>query len=250
MIAPTCDMHLLLQAEFDGELDAAQSAQLGQHREGCPLCQASWEELVRSRAALRAGATYHRASPALQRAIASRIAAAPAPPVAPRRFRWWREGASFVVGGALAAMLMLALLPSGQDGMVSALVDDHIRSLQPGHLVDVVSSDQHTVKPWFDGRLDFAPPVKDLAAQGFPLEGGRLDYLGGRTVAALAYGRQKHIINLFVWPQSGGAGTSDPAALKGYNIVHWSADGMSFWAVSDLERGELETFSRDWQQTR
>jgi anti-sigma factor RsiW len=247
MTGPACDMHLKLQAEFDGELDAAQSAELATHRESCDMCRASWDRLARTRAALAEGVTYHRASPALQRAIASRIAA-PAPQAA-RRFRRWREGVSFVAGGALAAMLMLALLPSAQDGMVAALIDDHIRSLQPGHLIDVVSSDQHTVKPWFDGRLDFAPPVKDLAAQGFPLQGGRLDYLAGRSVAALAYGRQKHIINLFVWPQGGSAGASAPAAMKGYNIVHWSAEGMNFWAVSDLERGELEAFSRDWQQT-
>jgi len=123
------------------------------------------------------------------------------------------------------------------------VVADHIRALQPGHLLDVASTDQHTVKPWFDGRLDFAPPVKNLKADGFPLAGGRLDYLAGRAVAALVYGRRQHTINLFVWPSNDSAG-SGQGSRNGYNFQRWSLDGMALWAVSDISAQELAEFVR------
>jgi anti-sigma factor RsiW len=126
-----------------------------------------------------------------------------------------------------------------------------VRALQPGHLEDVISTDQHTVKPWFDGRIDFAPPVKDLAAKQFPLLGGRLDYVNDRPVAALVYGSDKHVIDLYIWPTGKAGATGAPAtqtaARNGYNTVHWSDNGMDFWAVSDLEAGKLRDFVRDWR---
>ena len=134
----------------------------------------------------------------------------------------------------------------GQQGLLDDVVASHVRALQPGHLEDVVSTDQHTVKPWFDGRIDFAPPVKDLAAKQFPLLGGRLDYLNNRPVAAMIYGSDKHIIDLYVWPGNGGPMPST-ASRNGYNTVHWSENGMEFWAVSDLEAGKLNDFVRDWR---
>jgi anti-sigma factor RsiW len=123
------------------------------------------------------------------------------------------------------------------------VVSDHIRALQPGHLMDVVSTDQHTVKPWFDGRLDFAPPVKDLKPQGFPLVGGRLDYLDNKKVAALIYQRRQHLIDLYVWPDGGHLdhGATE-GSRSGYNFQHWSEDGMAFWAVSDLAPDQLAEF--------
>jgi anti-sigma factor RsiW len=245
MTDPRCDRTLLLQAEFDGELDAAEAAPLAEHRASCAVCRETWETLEASRAALRAGATYYRASDALRGKIEARLAVA-APARRPRT--WWREAASFGIGAALAAMLVLVVQPrNGDSDLVAAVVDDHVRSLQPGHLTDVISTDQHTVKPWFDGKLDFAPPVKDLAAEGFPLVGGRLDYLGGRQVAALAYQRGKHPINLLIWPARPGAAEPATAERSGYNVIHWTKDGMSLWAVSDVERGELEAFVRDWR---
>jgi anti-sigma factor RsiW len=250
MSTERCDRSLLLQAEFDGELDAAEAAALAEHRGGCSDCRENWEALVATRAALREAATYHRASDALRRAVEARLgAAAPAPAPAPRRRRHWREAASFGLGAALAAMLVLVVRPVGgsDSDLVAAVVDDHVRSLQPGHLTDVVSTDQHTVKPWFDGRLDFAPPVKDLAAEGFPLVGGRLDYLGGRTVAALAYRHDKHPITLLVWPAGAGPAEPPSATRSGYSLIHWDAGGMSLWAVSDVERDQLEAFVHDWQ---
>jgi anti-sigma factor RsiW len=156
---------------------------------------------------------------------------------------------SFGLGAACAAVLALLLLtPAMPPGLTDQIVAGHVRALQPGHLQDVASEDRHTVKPWFDGRLDFAPPVKDLAAARFPLTGGRLDYLDGRPVAALVYQRDKHVINLFVWP---GAGDGPPqtAERQGYNIVHWSQGGMNFWAVSDVELSQLKEFAADWRQT-
>ena len=248
MSAEGCERTLLLQAEFDGELDAAQAAALTEHRTQCSVCEERWNALAVARRAMREDVTYHRAGAALRRAVEVRLVeAAPESPV--RRFRgWWREAVSFGVGAALAAMLVLAVRPAGDDSLVAAVVDDHVRSLQPGHLADVVSTDQHTVKPWFDGKLDFAPPVKYLAAEGFPLIGGRLDYLGGRAVAALSYEHGKHPINLLIWP--GRAEPAEPASAtrNGYNVIHWSADGMSLWAVSDIERDQLEDFVHDWQR--
>ena len=149
--------------------------------------------------------------------------------------------------GAAVAASMLLMLPSGGNGSAE-LVSSHIRALQPGHLTDVLSSDQHTVKPWFDGRIDYAPPVKDFAAAGFPLIGGRLDYVSGRTVAVLAYRRDKHAIDLYVWPGDGASGPTSEAR-NGYNIMLWSQGGMQFRAVSDVERTELSAFTRLWQQT-
>lgn len=250
MIAEPCDRLLLVQAEFDGELDAAQAAGLAEHRAGCAVCRESWDVLAAARAAMRADATYHRAGTALRRAVEARLGEA-APMPRRRPARWWREALSFGVGAALAAMLVLAVRPTiGDDrGLVAAVVDDHVRSLQPGHLADVISTDQHTVKPWFDGRLDFAPPVKDLRTDGFPLAGGRLDYLDGRAVAALVYEHGKHTINLLIWPERAGAAEAVGAARNGYQIIHWTADGMTLWAVSDVARDQLEAFVRDWQRT-
>lgn len=244
-----CDQALLLQAEFDGELDAAEAAAIAEHRARCPICRTHWAELRRVRETVREGATYHRASPALRAAVAARLAtAAPAlPPARIRPARWWREALSGAVGAALAASILLALWPAGQRGLLDAVVDDHVRALQPGHLVDVPSSNQHTVKPWFAGRLDFSPPVKDLTAQGYPLLGGRLDYLGGHTVAALAYAHGGHRIDLFIWPQAGGDMAPQTAERHGYNLIRWRQDGMALWAVSDIEPALLHAFVRDWR---
>jgi anti-sigma factor RsiW len=245
MSAATCDKALLLQAEFDGELDAAEAAELARHRADCPECRANWATLVAADEAMR-GASRHRAPVELRRSLAAQIGSAPVG--VPRRWSYrWREAASFAVGAALAAAIVLAVLPQRQEGIVGSLVDDHVRALQPGHLTDVLSTDQHTVKPWFDGRLDFAPPVKNLAAQGFPLIGGRLDYLRGHPVAALAYSRGKHLIDLFVWPEANGPVAPASASRDGYNVIHWTADGMSLSAVSDVERDQLEAFVREWQ---
>jgi anti-sigma factor RsiW len=252
-------MLLLTQADFDGELDAAQAATVAAHRIGCRLCQSAYDDLLAARQVVREGASYHRAPASLRRAVGERLAAAsPAPVPAPvpqgkpslgkRLSSWWSSALGAGLGAAVAAAAMLFLLPSGQQSIVDQVVAGHVRALQPGHLEDVASSDRHTVKPWFDGRLDFAPPVKDLKSVGFPLEGGRLDYIDGRNVAALVYGHGKHPINMFVWP-AGGAGNEPPRTTEqnGYNVIHWVEHGMNLWVVSDLEQSALADFVRRWR---
>jgi len=248
-----CENVLLVQAEFDGELDAAEALRAAQHRQNCAACRDAYAQLSATHSLLRESAPRYQAPESLRRAIRSGLnvtkTVATPPPARPRR-PWWRDGLSFGVGAALAACLMLYVVSPGEQSLLDQVVASHVRALQPGHLEDVVSTDQHTVKPWFDGRIDFAPPVKDLAAKQFPLLGGRLDYVNDRPVAALIYGSDKHIINLYVWPiGKGGDGKPMPqaASRNGYNTVHWSDNGMDFWAVSDLEAQKLNAFVRDWR---
>jgi anti-sigma factor RsiW len=260
---PDCNKVLLVQAELDGELGAAEAASLAAHRAECPICQAAAAELMQARALIRDDLYQPVADDVRQRIMAALDAARPAPrpqpsaaatPALPQRWRgwwspWWSNGASFGLGAACAAVLaFLLIMPAMPPGLTEEIVAGHVRALQPGHLQDVASEDRHTVKPWFDGKLDFAPPVKDLAAVRFPLTGGRLDYLGGRPVAALIYQRDKHVIDLFVWPGSAAA-PLQTAERQGYNIVHWSQDGMNFWAVSDVEMAQLKQFAEDWRKT-
>jgi len=162
----------------------------------------------------------------------------------------WANGMSFGLGAACAAVLAFLLItPAMPPGLTEQIIAGHVRALQPGHLQDVASEDHHTVRPWFDGKLDFAPPVKDLAAAHFPLTGGRLDYLDGRPVAALVYQRDKHVINLFVRPDNG---DMPPLTVEsqGYTIVHWSEGDMTFWAISDLELAQLSEFAAAWRRSQ
>ena len=251
MSADDCGKLLLLQAELDGELDAAAVAALAEHRAGCPVCKRNESAIMAARQALQR-ATYHRAHPEFLRSLADRIGAARIGALRPSPRRRvslpWRGLATFGAGAALAAAIVLTVLPLGRQDMVTALVDDHVRALQPGHLLDIVSTNQHNVKPWFDGKLDFAPPVRNLAAEGFPLLGGRLDYLHGRSVAVVVYSRGKHLVELFVWPASGGMGMPASAAHSGYNVIQWTENGMSFSAVSDLDAAGLREFVGDWRR--
>jgi anti-sigma factor RsiW len=261
MIAmPGCDKVLLVQAELDGELDAAEAAALAAHRATCPVCEAAAAELARARALIGAERLYHAMPEDVRARIIAQIAAdsprAPSltlPPLLGREgwglSRWWSSAAGFGLGAACAAGLSFLLLVPQEPGLVGQVVASHIRALQPGHLEDVPSSDQHTVKPWFDGRIDFAPPVKDLAAERFPLRGGRLDYVGGRPVAALVYQHDKHLIDLFIWPAAERAAEPpETSTRQGYNVVHWRQNGMALWAVSDLEAGQLREFAEDWRR--
>jgi anti-sigma factor RsiW len=256
-----CDKVLLVQAEFDGELDAAAAASLAAHRGGCPVCQAAAAELEQARTLLGRGDLYRpmlddaRARLMAQLNAAQRRAApqssAPTGTWWHGLVHWWQSVAGFALGAACAAALLLTIgMPQSSD-IADQIVASHIRSLQPGHLEDVVSTDRHTVKPWFDGRTDFAPPVKDLVAEHFPLIGGRLDYIGGRPVAALIYQRDKHLINLFIWPAGDAVAATSPetGAQQGYNFVRWTAGGMRLWAVSDIEAAQLREFAKDWQRS-
>jgi anti-sigma factor RsiW len=238
----------LKHAWFDGELDLAHSLQIEEHLKSCPDCSRALDGLQQLRTAIKSSDLYHRAPASLERGIRSAIAPAPVrEPQASPRFSWaWLRPAAFAglaAVGALAALLVFNTF-SSSNRLVQEVASAHIRSLMPGHLMDVASTDQHTVKPWFAGKLDFSPPVTDFADHGFPLVGGRLDYLAGRPVAAMVYQRQKHIINLFVWPAPGpGAASETTSTDNGYNLVRWRQNGMDCWAVSDLNRAELRDFA-------
>ena len=236
-------MQLLIQASLDGELDVGAEASLGAHIAHCQDCAAVQDSFAHLSSQLRAGLTRHTAPPAVRRAVLDQIRAE-ARLVRPRLS--WRDGGWFGAGLALAASIAaVVLVPrSGSDN--TEIISGHIRALQPGHLTDVVSTDRHTVKPWFNGRLDFSPPVRDFAASGFPLVGGRLDYLGGRAVAALVYRRGKHLIDVFIWP---GSADGSRQAERGYNLQSWSRDKMNFRAVSDLNASELADFAKLFSAT-
>ena len=260
------EMRLMVQADVDGELTPAEAARVSAHLDSCTDCSAVQAQLLALSDSIRRQALYHRAPDALLVAIRFGIDnAAPQPAQGaavpgmgqPAAARWWKRlprpawggSAPFGAGFALAACLALVVMLPRGDGLPNDVVAGHIRALQPGHLMDVASTDQHTVKPWFDGRLDFAPPVRDFKAEGFPLTGGRLDYLAGRTVAALVYQRRQHVIDLFVWPDGRHFDRSPVNGdHSGYNVLRWSRDGMVFWAVSDLNAPELADFVRLWQE--
>ena len=233
----------MLHAYFDGELDAANTQTFEAHLKTCAGCSEALGELQGLRERFSAPELRERAPPALRSRIEAMI---DAETVSPRRrslalLPWGLSGG---FGAMAAAFAMMALLPS-TGALEEQLVADHVRSTFGAHLVDVGTSDRHTVKPWFNGKVDFAPPVVELADAGYPLIGGRLDYLDRRTVAALVYRRNKHVINVFVWPEDS---TLRRPALgrthEGYSVTHWTARGLQFWAVSDVDPGDLEAFAR------
>jgi anti-sigma factor RsiW len=204
------------------------------------------------RESVRAASVQYAAPAALRDAVKRRLASSSGVPSPHPRTDYWAwvrwPVLNFGLGAALAASVMFFVLTPGNDGLADQVLASHVRALQPGHLEDVVSTDQHTVKPWFDGRIDFAPPVKNLAAQGFPLDGGRLDYLNGRPVAAMVYVHGKHPINLYVWPSPGVPDTAPSERTRnGYNLTHFVQNEMTVWVISDLERGQLAEFVRLWQ---
>lgn len=246
----TCDeSRLLLHAYLDDELDAAQSVEMERHVAACPACAAAQREHERLRKALAQPGLYHRAPDALRQ----QWEAPPAATVAARRRHPLALAAAAGFVGALLlstpAWLWLARPDAAPAAVVDEAISGHLRSLQPQHLMDVVSTDQHTVKPWFEGKLDFAPRVKELAEEGFPLAGGRLDAIGGRSVAALVYRRRMHAINLYQWPADGADTPQAIAQQHGYTVIDWRQGGMRFLAVSDLNEGELKQFALAFDNT-
>ena len=250
---------LMLQALVDGELDAAHAARIEAQIAGCAACAADYAQLIELRAALKRDLTPARAPDRLRQRLAASLAdAAPAqkPQPAPRPPRrapapWsWLGAGAMLATAACAGLFAVSAQLSASDALTRDLVAGHVRSLEVGHLTDVATSDQHVVKPWFEGKLDFSPPVVELASQGFPLVGGRLDYIGGRTVAAIVYRRGHHPINLFIWPANRGvAGRAETAPGDGYTLLHWSQGGMTFWAVSDVNPADLRQFEADLRAT-
>ena len=252
------DNSRLLHGYLDGELDLIRSLEIEEHLKTCPDCaQQLWGQQT-LRKAFRSSNLYERAPSALAVRIRASISqenareavaplqSKPISMLSPRRKVWnWLAVAAAIF---LAALLTWRALPGrrGDSDLVAReIVASHIRSLQPGHLFDVQSTDQHTVKPWFNGKLDFSPPVRDLTEEGFPLIGGRLDYIDHRAVAALVYQRRQHLINVFIWPAEKQIDDNlHSESSQGYNMVVWERDGMYLCAVSDLSTGELQQFAQ------
>jgi anti-sigma factor RsiW len=235
----------LIDAYADGELDLVRNLEIDRHLEQCALCSESYKNHQALRNGLKSAALYYRSPDALQRRIQSSVRKAAKAEAAPRipSWRWVGVAASMAVA-ALVALVFVPLLrgPAADELLANEVLSSHVRSLMANHLADISSSDQHTVKPWFAGKLDFSPPVEDFAKQGFPLIGGRLDYLENRPVAALVYERRKHLINLFVWPGSESDVPTKTVSRQGYNLIHWTQSHMTYWVASDLDKSELQEF--------
>ncbi|MGJ5034348.1 anti-sigma factor family protein [Bradyrhizobium sp. HKCCYLRH3059] len=253
-----CDeAEILIHALADGELDAGHAREVEAHVATCPRCAAELAAVRQMKQMLAGTDLGYRASPALRQRIEAALPPAdaasiiPLAAVPPSRRTLLR---GFALGSAVSALaatglVAIVLRNDDQQRIEAEIVSAHLRSLQAGHLTDVISTDQHTVKPWFNGKLDVAPPVIDLTAQGFTLIGGRLDYVDARAIGAVVYRRRQHIINLFVAQTSS---TERRAArmdtIQGFNIRSWRDRGLSYWAVSDIGADELNEFGERFER--
>jgi anti-sigma factor RsiW len=263
----------LMDGYLDGELDPITSQTIERHLRECPKCDQAYKihgSLIRS---IGNATPYYKAPAELRERIQSslrdeiaeqptRNVARDAQPLFPRRrprsraILWetswnWLALAAAIIFAAIIALTFGPRLQRPEAGQLLAtqLIASHVRSLMANHLTDVTSSDQHTVKPWLDVKLDFAPPVVDLSSDGFPLVGGRLDYLDNRPVAALVYQRRKHFINLFVWPgETGAARPTMAMSHEGYQLLHWADSDFNYWAVSDVNVNDLQLFKQLFEQ--
>lgn len=245
----SCDFSgTLLHAYLDSELDPVRAAEFERHLESCRECTNTLGAAESLRSSLQRAQLYETAPLELRKKIRAELKA-PSAEVKNSRvaaWRWLAVAAAILLVSVTAWFAMPIFRSTGPEQVTAAeVIDAHIRSLQPGHLTDVTSTDQHTVKPWFDGKLDFVPPVHDFMDEGFPLLGGRLDVLGGRNVAALVYGRRKHFVNVFVWPtKEPDTPIHPPGSRQGYQWVHWRHQGMEFCAVSDTSAQDLHDLAQ------
>jgi anti-sigma factor RsiW len=241
-----------IEAYADDQLDLGGSLEIERHLADCRACAAVLESHRALRSALGGASLYYDASPKLKARVRSAVRKQAKVSVFGLLPAWrWVAFAAPVASVAILAWVLVTVTrtPSAGDLLNQEIVSAHVRSLMAAHLMDFPSSDQHTVKPAFSGRIDFSPEVKDLASEGFTLLGGRLDYLDHRPVAALVYQRRKHFINLFIWPSEQGVGTGViDTSLRGYNLIRWSRSGMVYSAVSDLNPAELRSFQQALQK--
>jgi anti-sigma factor RsiW len=240
----------IIHGYLDGEVDPVRSMAIEQHLKDCAACAAAHREQQSLRTVIAKGSLYFNAPKGLEKRVRSAVRQASKAEGrtegARQRWNWnWRAILSPLAATALLLLIALPILTrhSADDQLTREVVRAHQRSLMANklHLTDVASSDHHTVKPWFIGKLDFSPPVTDLASQGFPLQGGRLDYIEERPVAALVYQRRLHVINLFIWPEKSGS-SRELRTPQGYNVIHSNHEGMAYWAISDMNSGELREF--------
>ena len=245
----TCDLtQTRLHAYFDGELDAMGAAEFERHLESCPDCETRLAAEEKLRSALVGAQLYARAPETLRKKLHTALPKAAIPPYVKdpkasveKSWRWLAIAATVILSVLLGTQYLEKLNHhSQQQALAAVIVDAHLRSLQPGHLEDVISTDQHTVKPWFDGKIDFAPPVRDFANDGFPLLGGRLDVIDSRTAAALVYGRRKHIVNVFVEKAQPGDAQESSGELQGYHWISWQQNSFTITAVSDTAYADLD----------
>lgn len=237
----------LLHGYLDGELDLLHSVEMEQHLNDCRVCKSAYEQHQALRKVIGGGSLYYRAPADLRKRVRSEPHRAN-----PSRFSLNPRLQSILSLATAAVLLVMVTWGIGRnwrsdptDTAVDQVVASHVRSLLVDHIADVASSDRHQVKPWFNGKLDYSPEVNDLAPQGFPLIGGRLDYVNHRPVAAMVYGRRKHVINLFCWPTTGEHSAAfQQLERQGYHLLHWNTSGLEFWAMSDLNAAELQQFAK------
>jgi anti-sigma factor RsiW len=247
----TCqEIQRLLDPYSDGELDLVRQLEIDEHLTTCTTCAQQERQLKSLRETLSSPSLYYAAPAGLRASLQLST-----PASAPERRRSWRQltamaaGILLLIGVTLTGILVLRARNAVDGGLENWIVAAHARSLQVNHLTDVVSTDRHTVKPWFQNKLDFSPQVPDLSAQGFTLSGGRLDYLADRPVAALVYQRGKHAINVFTWPATNdGEQPVRNFSRQGFHIRVWQRSGMVYWAISDLNDAELDQFVRDLRE--
>jgi anti-sigma factor RsiW len=232
----------LVQAYLDRELDLANSIEMEQHFPECVVCSKAYQEGRRLRTSFNEAKLYLSAPPDLRKRIRAVVREEVRGSAHSRLFGW--RQIAFAAPVALAAVIALSIVPLRRrqmttDVLVEEIVSSHVRSLMVDHLVDVTSTDQHTVRPWFSGKIDYSPPVADFSASGFALVGGRMDYVGRRPVAAVVYRHRAHLVNLFIWPNHAGASGMTTSTSGGYSLVHWNDTDLSYWAVSDLNLHDL-----------
>ena len=237
-----------LHGYLDRELDPVTAAGVDAHLHACAACGEAHALQKTLHAAVKKHATYYTAPDALAARIRGgiNVSSALVPGKVVARRQWFRFAAAMAAAAVVTWTIAIQREAGSRDERVSEqVIAGHARAMLTNHLTEVASSDQHTVKPWLSSKLDFSPPVTDLAAAGFPLVGARLDYADHRPVAALVYRHRQHVIDLFIWPdEKAGATTSMQVTSKqGYNLVHWSNAGMTFWAISDLNPAEIRTFA-------
>ncbi|HMK14171.1 MAG TPA: anti-sigma factor [Burkholderiales bacterium] len=242
----------LMHGYLDKEIDLVRAVEIEKHLEGCAACKALYDRENITQSLIRERASHYVAPQWLEARIRAALPKQRKKAVVfgQPSLGWLGFAASMAFAVVITWGVALHFNAASEDELLTEeIVSGHVRSLMANHLADIDSSDKHTVKPWFNGKLDFSPEVHDLTTQDFPLVGGRLDYINDRPVAALVYKHRKHYINLFIWPEESRAKSLVRTKTKqGYNLIHWKNSGMVFWAVSDLQENELMQFVSLLQQ--